>query len=46
MSNTYEMTGKVKVLFAPMNFASGFTKRQFGTGGRGYAVVRTRHSRG
>ncbi|MEI7946962.1 MAG: DUF3127 domain-containing protein [bacterium] len=29
MSNTFEMSGKVKVLFEPMTFASGFTKREF-----------------
>jgi hypothetical protein len=29
MSNTYEMSGKVKVLFEPMTFASGFMKREF-----------------
>jgi hypothetical protein len=29
MSNTYEMSGRVKVVFAPMSFASGFTKREF-----------------
>ena len=27
--NTYEMIGKVKVIFEPMTFASGFTKREF-----------------
>lgn len=26
---TYEMIGKVKVIFEPMSFASGFTKREF-----------------
>ena len=27
--NTYEMIGKIKVMFEPMSFASGFTKREF-----------------
>ena len=27
--NTYEMIGKIKVVFEPMTFASGFTKREF-----------------
>jgi len=27
--NTYEMIGKIKVIFEPMTFASGFTKREF-----------------
>ena len=27
--NTYEMIGKIKVIFEPMSFASGFTKREF-----------------
>ncbi len=27
--NTYEMIGKIKVIFDPMSFASGFTKREF-----------------
>lgn len=26
---TYEMIGKIKVMFEPMTFASGFTKREF-----------------
>lgn len=26
---TYEMIGKIKVIFEPMSFASGFTKREF-----------------
>ena len=26
---TYEMIGKIKVMFEPMSFASGFTKREF-----------------
>ena len=26
---TYEMIGKIKALFDPMTFASGFTKREF-----------------
>ncbi len=29
MSNTFEMSGKVMVLFEPMSFASGFMKREF-----------------
>jgi len=29
MSNTFEMSGKVKVVFDPMSFASGFMKREF-----------------
>mgnify|MGYP001005630320 FL=1 len=27
--NTYEMIGKIKLMFEPMTFASGFTKREF-----------------
>ena len=27
--NTYEMIGKIKLMFDPMTFASGFTKREF-----------------
>lgn len=27
--NTYEMIGKIKAIFEPMSFASGFTKREF-----------------
>jgi len=26
---TYEMVGKIKAMFEPMTFASGFTKREF-----------------
>lgn len=26
---TYEMIGKIKLVFEPMSFASGFTKREF-----------------
>ena len=26
---TYEMVGKIKLMFDPMTFASGFTKREF-----------------
>jgi hypothetical protein len=26
---TYEMIGKIKLMFEPMTFASGFTKREF-----------------
>lgn len=26
---TYEMIGKIKMMFEPMSFASGFTKREF-----------------
>ena len=26
---TYEMVGKIKLVFEPMSFASGFTKREF-----------------
>ena len=26
---TYEMSGKIKVIFEPMSFASGFTKQEF-----------------
>jgi hypothetical protein len=29
MSNTYEMSGKVKVIFETMSFGKGFTKREF-----------------
>jgi single-strand DNA-binding protein len=29
MANTFEMSGKVKVVFEPMTFASGFMKREF-----------------
>jgi hypothetical protein len=29
MANTFEMSGKVKVLFEPITFASEFMKREF-----------------
>ena len=29
MAGAYEMTGRVKAVFAPVSFASGFTKREF-----------------
>lgn len=29
MANTFEISGKVKVVFEPMTFASGFMKREF-----------------
>jgi single-strand DNA-binding protein len=29
MSNKYEISGRVKVIFEPMSFASGFIKREF-----------------
>jgi single-strand DNA-binding protein len=29
MDGVYEMAGRVKVVFGPMTFASGFTKREF-----------------
>jgi hypothetical protein len=29
MADAYEMTSEIKVVFEPLSFASGFTKRAF-----------------